>query len=241
MLLSVTDLRVRYDQVDAVRGVDLQVAEGELVALLGANGAGKSSTLNAVVGLVPAEPGLQRYFGGEDVSTAATETLARQGLILVPEGRRVFASLTVAENLLVGGYGRRPAVASRRGFAVSNEQVYELFPVLWQRRAQPAGTLSGGEQQMLAIARALMGEPRLLLLDEPSLGLAPQVVETIFELIVTLRRQGLTILLVEQNVALSLQIVDRGYLMAGGRIVAADSAAALRASRLVERAYLGGQ
>ena len=177
-LLDVTGLHVRYGAVDAVRGIDLKVEEGELVALLGANGVGKSSTLNAIIGLVPVADGAVR-FRDEDVSRVPTELLVRRGLTLTPEGRRIFAGLTVEENLSLGAYGRRDAKA----VSSSYERMYGLFPVLTERRQQLAGTLSGGEQQMLAIARSLMSEPQLLLLDEPSLGLAPQIVETIFDLI----------------------------------------------------------
>ena len=234
-LLDVTGLHVRYGAVDAVRGIDLKVEEGELVALLGANGVGKSSTLNAIIGLVPVADGAVR-FRDEDVSRVPTELLVRRGLTLTPEGRRIFAGLTVEENLSLGAYGRRDAGA----VSSSYERMYGLFPVLTERRQQLAGTLSGGEQQMLAIARSLMCEPQLLLLDEPSLGLAPQIVETIFDLIGALRADGITILLVEQNVAMSLDLVDRGYVMTGGTITASGSAEELKSSNLVEQAYLGG-
>ena len=233
-LLSVTNLQVRYGAVEAVRGVDIEVGQGELVALLGGNGAGKSSTLNAIVGLVPASGGRVDFMSA-DISDLPTEMLVRKGITLSPEGRRVFSGLTVAENLSLGAYGR----ADRDGIADTFARVYDLFPILRERGNQLAGTLSGGQQQMLAIGRALMIAPKLLLLDEPSLGLAPQIVETIFELIATLRDQGITILLVEQNVAMSLDIVDRGYVMAGGRIVAAGTADELSSSNIVEEAYLG--
>ena len=233
-LLSVTGLNVRYGAVDAVRGVDLSVGQGELVALLGANGAGKSSTLNAIVGLIPTASGRVDFLG-RDITRLPTEMLVRKGITLSPEGRRVFASLTVAENLLLGAYVR----ADRSALSGTYAWVFELFPILRERRDQLAGTLSGGEQQMLAIGRALMIKPKLLLLDEPSLGLAPRIVEIIFELIATLHGQGITILLVEQNVAMSLDIIDRGYVMASGRIVAAGTAAELGSSHIVEQAYLG--
>jgi branched-chain amino acid transport system ATP-binding protein len=234
-LLAVNDLSVRYGAVEAVRGIDLDVEEGELVALLGANGVGKSSTLNAIVGLAPTSGG-SIAFAGTDITRQPTERLVRMGLTLTPEGRRVFAPLTVEENLMMGAYSRADAAK----VAIAHDRVYTLFPILAQRRRQMAGTLSGGQQQMLAIARSLMSEPKLLLLDEPSLGLAPQIVETIFDLIGSLRDQKVTMLLVEQNVAMSLDIVDRGYVMSGGRVVAQGSASELKSSHLVEDAYLGG-
>lgn len=231
-LLSITGLTVRYGAVEAVRGVDLQVERGELVALLGANGAGKSSTLNAIVGLADTAGG-RVMLNDAEITSQPTETLVRQGITLAPEGRRVFAGLTVAENLRIGAYCRPGDLTD------AYERVFDLFPILKDRRNQLAGTLSGGQQQMLAIGRALMIEPEILLLDEPSLGLAPQIVDTIFELIAKLRQGGITILVVEQNVAMALDIVDRGYVMAGGRIVADGSAEDLKSSNLVEEAYLG--
>ncbi|MGI9331572.1 MAG: ABC transporter ATP-binding protein, partial [Gammaproteobacteria bacterium] len=186
------------------------------------------------LGMAPVAAGSVR-FQGEDVTGRATESLVRRGLTLTPEGRRVFASLTVQENLMLGGY----AQAARSELEQAYARMYALFPVLAERRRQLAGTLSGGEQQMLAIARSLMSSPKLLLLDEPSLGLAPKIVETLFELIAGLCRQGVTILMVEQNVAMSLDIIDRGYLMASGRIVASASAGELRASSIAEQTYLG--
>ncbi|WP_282609274.1 ABC transporter ATP-binding protein [Pelagibius sp. Alg239-R121] len=233
-MLKVSGLKVAYGAVEAVRGVDLDVEQGELVALLGANGAGKSSTLNALVGLSPLKAGRIEFLS-EDIAKLPTEVLVRRGITLSPEGRRIFASLSVAENLRLGAYGR----AERDQLDEAYDQVFALFPILKERETQLAGTLSGGQQQMLAIGRALMIGPKLLLLDEPSLGLAPQIVETIFELISALRDRGITILMVEQNVAMSLDIVDRGYVMAGGEIVAAGSAQELKASNVVENAYLG--
>ncbi len=233
-LLSIDNLKVRYGAVEAVRGITIDVEEGELVALLGANGAGKSSSLNAVIGLVPVESG-HVEFDNRDISHVATEMLVRQGITLAPEGRRIFASLSVFENLRLGAYGRRDKVR----ISTTYDRVFDLFPILKDRQQQLAGTLSGGQQQMLAIGRALMSEPKMLLLDEPSLGLAPQIVETIFELIATLRRQGITILLVEQNVAMSLDVIDRGYVMSGGEIIDSGTASELKSSHIVEQAYMG--
>ena len=233
-LLEARGLEVRYGPVAAVRGVDFTVDAGEIVVLLGANGAGKSSTLNALAGLVPTAGGEVRL-GGDPVTGRPTEELVRRGLTLSPEGRRVFGTLTVAENLLLGGY----ALAGRGAREATEARVLGLFPILAERRAQYASTLSGGQQQMLAVARALMSRPRILLLDEPSLGLAPRIVEQVFELIATLRDAGTTVLLVEQNAALSLEIADRGYLLAGGRIAAAGTAAELARSDALEAAYLG--
>ena len=233
-LLTVSNLKVRYDAIEAVTGVDLAVESGEIVALLGANGVGKSSTLNAIVGLTGSAEGFIE-FDSEGITQQPTETLIRKGITLVPEGRRVFAGLTVTENLILGAYVRDNRSRLKETYA----RVFDLFPILQQRQQQLAGTLSGGEQQMLAIARALMSEPKMLLLDEPSLGLAPQIVEINFELITTLRAQGITILLVEQNVAMSLDIIDRAYVMAGGRIVDAGTANELKSSDLVQQVYLG--
>ncbi len=237
MLLSASALAVNYGAVEAVRGIDIAVGEGEIVALLGANGAGKSSTLNAIVGLVPSHA-KAIDFAGENIVGMPTEHLVRRGLTLTPEGRRVFASLTVEENLLLGGY---TLGAKSAAYKDNLAQLFDLFPILKERRGQLAGTLSGGQQQQLAIARSMMSSPKLLLLDEPSLGLAPRILETIFELIARLRRDGVTILLVEQNVAMSLEIADRGYVMASGSIVASGTAAELESSHIVEQAYLGAQ
>lgn len=222
-LLRLSDFRVRYGAVEAVRGIDLEIGKGEIVALLGANGAGKSSTMNAVAGLVPVASG-KVLFDGHDITDLPPEAIPVSGLTLSPEGRRVFGSLTVEDNLRMGAYAVRDAQAVAR----AQDRVFALFPILAERRRQWAGTLSGGQQQMLAIGRALMCSPRLLLLDEPSLGLAPRVVEQVFELIETLRDQGVTICLVEQNVAGALEIADRAYLMRSGRIVGHGSAAEMR-------------
>jgi branched-chain amino acid transport system ATP-binding protein len=233
-LLSVDGLSVAYDAIRAVRDLSLHVNSGEIVAVLGANGAGKSSTLNALMGLVPHVQGSAR-FDGQEIVGMRPERIVRMGMTLTPEGRRVFATLSVDENLLLGAIPLR----DRSQAPKLREMVYDRFPVLAERRRQAAGTLSGGEQQQLAIARSLMCSPRLLLLDEPSLGLAPKFVDLIFELILDLRRDGVTILLVEQNVDLTLSIADRGYVLASGQLQMDGSAAELRTSSGIERAYLG--
>lgn len=233
-MLEVSDLKVAYGPVEALKGVDLKVRKGQIVTLLGANGAGKSSTLNALVGLVGKKAG-RVTFVGKDISALPTELIVRMGMTLTPEGRRIFPTLTVDEHLLLGG-----AMHAGRGqIDTMREDMLSRFPILRERLHQKAGSLSGGEQQMLAIARSMMSSPDLLLLDEPSLGLAPQIVDQIFELIAGLRQRGLTILLVEQNVSLSLEIADVGYVMANGRIVLSGPAADLRNSTEIQGAYLG--
>lgn len=233
-LLIVEGLRVGYGAVSAVRDVDLSVHKGEIVALLGPNGAGKTSTLNAIMGLVQSSARAVS-FDGRDVRNAAPEHLVKLGMTLTPEGRQIFSHLTVEENLRLGGAVRRKARKSD-----PRADLLELFPILKERRQQLAGTLSGGQQQQLAIARALMSDPQLLMLDEPSLGLAPTIVDTIFDLITTLRARGITILLVEQNVSLSLEIADRGYVLETGRLALSGDARDLRASEDdVVRSYLG--
>jgi branched-chain amino acid transport system ATP-binding protein len=233
-LLEVEGLAVNYGPIKAVRDVGLTVDSGEIVTVLGANGAGKSTSLQAIVGLLPIQQGRVR-FNGTDITGESTERIVRRGLTLTPEGRRIFAPLTVEENLRIG------AATQARGGDVSAlwDQMMELFPILATRRRQLAGTLSGGEQQQLTIARSLMSKPSLLLLDEPSLGLAPIVVELIFDLIGRLRKLGLTILLVEQNVHQALDIADRGYVLSGGMVVLAGTAAELKVSPDVQKAYLG--
>ncbi|RWP41958.1 MAG: ABC transporter ATP-binding protein [Mesorhizobium sp.] len=233
-MLSVEALRIRYGEVEAVRRVDLAVDSGEIIALVGANGAGKSSTLGAIAGLVPAVSG-KVVFDGVDITGLAPEAIARKGVSLVPEGRRIFAGLTVADNLRLGGAMHLPAVEAR----AREQEMLELFPILRRYHRVKGGNLSGGEQQMLAIARALMGKPRMVLLDEPSLGLAPQLIDTVFDLIAELRRNGLTILLVEQNVALALEVADRAIVLANGEVVLSGTAKELATSDLVRQAYLG--
>ncbi|RUU29586.1 ABC transporter ATP-binding protein [Mesorhizobium sp. M6A.T.Ce.TU.016.01.1.1] len=233
-MLSVEALKIRYGEVEAVRRVDLAVDSGEIIALVGANGAGKSSTLGAIAGLVPVVSG-KVVFDGVDITGRAPEAIARKGVALVPEGRRIFAGLTVADNLRLGGAMHLQAAEAR----AREEEMLELFPILRRYHRVKGGNLSGGEQQMLAIARALMGKPRMVLLDEPSLGLAPQLIDTVFDLIAELRRNGLTILLVEQNVALALEIADRAIVLANGEVVLAGTAKELASSDLVRQAYLG--
>ena len=232
-LLEIRGLEVRYGGIRAVKGVDLEVAEGELVCLIGANGAGKSSTLKAICGWHAPDAGFVRY-AGEDLSSVPVFARPRRGLVMVPEGRGVFPQLTVEENLGMGAYTRRDT-----GVARDLERMYAFFPRLAERRRQTAGTLSGGEQQMLAIGRALMSRPRLLLLDEPSMGLAPLMVTMIFDIVREIATQGVTILLVEQNARLALEIAHRGYVMESGAISLADEAKALLANPKIREAYLG--
>ena len=234
VLLSVEQLSIRYDAIRAVRNFSFSVEAGEIVAILGANGAGKSSTLNAIMGLIPHVEG-SVCLDGQEIRNTRPEQIVRLGMTLTPEGRRVFPTLTVEENLLLGAI----PLHDRSRAARLKQEAYERFSVLGSRRQQAAGTLSGGEQQQLAIARSLMSNPRLLLLDEPSLGLAPQAVDLIFDLIQELRREGVTILLVEQNVDRTLSIADRGYVLGAGELRLSGRATELRASSGVERAYLG--
>ncbi len=235
-MLEVAGLQVAYGAIRAVRDVSLTLAEGELVTLLGANGAGKSSTLMCVAGALPAAAGSIRL-EGKDVTSARPETMARSGVATVPETRDVFPDLTVDENLQLGAYTRRN---DSRGVAEDRARMLEMFPVLAERYGQPAGTLSGGEQQMLVIARAMMSRPRILLLDEPSLGLAPTIVDRIFEMIATLKDSGLTILLVEQNASKALAVADRAYVMRLGRIEAEGTAAEIAAATDLRALYLAG-
>ena len=233
-MLELHELRAAYGPIEALRGVDLEVRAGELVCLLGANGSGKSSTLRAISGLVRPTAG-RILFEGRVISRLEPAAILEAGIAHCPEGRRVFPYLTVEENLAMGAYVRR----DRAAVAADLERVCAHFPILGERRRQAAGTLSGGEQQMLAIGRALMARPKLILFDEPSLGLAPTVVETTFEIIADIRRQGTTVLIVEQNAYLALQMADRGYVMETGRIVLSGAARDLMADDHVRRAYLG--
>jgi branched-chain amino acid transport system ATP-binding protein len=234
-LLEVRGLEVRYGGIRAVKGIDLTVEQGELVCLIGANGAGKSSTLRAIAGLIPTASGTVRYAGRDLAGTRAFERV-RAGLVMVPEGRGVFPQLTVNENLAMGAYARSDsAVGSDR------ERMFGLFPRLRERRTQTAGTLSGGEQQMLAIARALMSRPKLLLLDEPSMGLAPIVVERIFEVVREINQGGVTVLLVEQNARAALGLAARAYVMESGLVTLSGPAAELAHDPKIIDAYLGGE
>jgi branched-chain amino acid transport system ATP-binding protein len=233
-LLEVKGLKVSYGGINAVKGIDLEVRAGELVTLIGANGAGKTTTLKALAGLLrPAAGGI--LYNGNDITARPAYELVRQGLALVPEGRGVFGRLTVEENLAMGAYSRRDTARITADF----DRVYELLPRLAERRRQLAGTLSGGEQQMLAIGRALLSRPRLLLLDEPSMGLAPMMVQKIFETVRRIAAEGATLLLVEQNARLALETCQRGYVMESGLITCADSAPRLLANPQVRQAYLG--
>jgi len=229
VLLEVKGLEVHYGGIRAVKGIDLEVAEGELVCLIGANGAGKTTTLKAICRLI-ASRSKKISYAGSDISAAAVHELPRKGLVMVPEGRGIFPQLTVEENLAMGAYARGGGSA---------EKQYATFPRLRERRLQVAGTLSGGEQQMLAIARALMGEPKLLLLDEPSMGLAPMMVTRIFDVVRDIAGRGVTILLVEQNARLALELAHRGYVMESGEITLSGAARDLLNDPKVREAYLG--
>lgn len=233
-MLEVKNLKVAYGGIHAVKGIDLEIKQGELVALIGANGAGKTTTLKTLVGMVkPAEGDI--VFNGQSITRTPPHEHVSQGLVMVPEGRGIFSRLTVEENLLMGAYVRNDKAV----IAQDLEHVYSLFPRLKERMKQLAGTLSGGEQQMVAIGRALMSRPKLLLLDEPSMGLAPIIVQKIFEIIRMISNEGVTILLVEQNAKLALQTAHRGYVMESGRISLADTAANLLANTKIQEAYLG--
>jgi len=233
-ILEVEELHVAYGGVQAVRGISLEVRAGEIVALLGANGAGKSSTLLAIVGSVRAKSGQVR-FDGNNVTASTPDRLVRDGMALIPEGGRVFARQSVAQNLRLGAY----VVADAARYRQHADRVYALFPRLAERRTQLAGTLSGGERQMLAIGRALMSGPRLLLIDEPSLGLSPQLVDAVFDGLSNLNRSGTSLLLVEQNMMLALELATRAYVMQSGRIALKGTAQEISASDEVRQAYLG--
>jgi branched-chain amino acid transport system ATP-binding protein len=236
-MLEVRDLRVRYGAIEAVRGIDLTVRQGELVALVGSNGAGKSTLLKALAGILRPVSG-SIVFDGEEIAKFPAHRVVSRGIVLVPEGRRLFADQTVLDNLLLGAYRRRNAYRQARPHDRVEEHL-DRFPVLRERRDRPAGTLSGGQQQMLAISRGLMAQPRLLLLDEPSLGLAPLLVRQIFDTIDELRRRGMTILLVEQMAKLALRRADRAYVLVQGRITLQGESEQLLNSPEIVRGYLG--
>ena len=233
-VLSVNQLQVAYGEIEALHGIDLEVNQGEIVTLIGANGAGKTTTLRTISGLLKPRKGTV-HFHGDDITGVKPHVITAMGMSHVPEGRGIFANLTVADNLELGAYLRKDRVTEKE-----YERIFSLFPVLKERIKQNAGTLSGGEQQMLAISRALMSKPQVLLLDEPSLGLAPQMVQTIFRVIKEINAEGTTILLVEQNAHMALMTANRGYVMETGRIVLADDTKKLLASDRVKHAYLGG-
>jgi branched-chain amino acid transport system ATP-binding protein len=234
-LLELDTVHAYYGAIHALHGITLSVDEGEIVTLIGANGAGKTTTLNAISGLVRAREG-RIFLAGEEIGTTPPHEVVVKGIVQVPEGRRIFARLTVEENLHMGAYTVSDAARVRAGI----ERAYTLFPRLRERRHQVAGTLSGGEQQMLAMGRGLMTDPKILLLDEPSMGLAPTLVELIFDTIRTINKSGTTILLVEQNALMALSVANRGYILQTGSIVLADTADNLRNNEDVKRAYLGG-
>jgi branched-chain amino acid transport system ATP-binding protein len=234
-MLQIEDIKTYYGSIQALKGISLEISAGEIICLIGANGAGKSTTLMSICGVVPPRTG-RIVFEGREIQHLPSNRIVELGIVQVPEGRRIFPYLTVAENLDMGAFLRRDKAAIEQDI----DYIYELFPILAKRRHQAGGTLSGGEQQMLAISRALMARPRLLLLDEPSLGLAPLVVRQIFEIIAKINRENnTTIFLVEQNANLALQVAHRGYVMETGRITLTDSAAHLLANEDVKRAYLG--
>ncbi len=231
-ILSIKDLKVNYGGIEAVKGISFDVQEGSIVTLIGANGAGKSSTLRSIVGLVKPAGG-QIIFRGDDITNMDTNLIVRKGITLVPEGRRIFPDLTVLENLKVGAYLRNDDISG------DIQWIYDLFPRLKERSWQPGGTLSGGEQQMLAVARALMGRPKVIMMDEPSLGLAPLVVKGIFDIIREINDQGVTVLLIEQNANMALKVADYAYVLETGRIGLSGTGRELLVNEDVKKAYLG--
>jgi branched-chain amino acid transport system ATP-binding protein len=233
-LLELHDVHTFYGNIEALKGVSLEVNEGEIVTLIGSNGAGKSTTLRSISGLTPPREGSIR-FDGEEIGETPPQEIVQKGISQAPEGRRIFSRMTVKENLELGAYLRRDT----NGIQGDLERVFDLFPRLKERERQKAGTMSGGEQQMLAIGRALMAEPKLLLLDEPSMGLAPILVERIYETVAEINRQGTTILLVEQNANFALEVSKRGYVLETGQVSLSDDAPALRENSDVQKAYLG--
>ncbi|WP_066071770.1 ABC transporter ATP-binding protein [Neobacillus soli] len=234
-MLKVNDINVFYGNIHALKGISLEVKEGEIVTLIGANGAGKSTLLKTLSGLLKPKSGAIEYLG-KPISAKAPQAIVKAGISHVPEGRRVFSNMSVEENLELGAYTRKDASGVRKDM----EKVYELFPRLLERRKQLSGTLSGGEQQMLAMGRAIMAKPKLLLLDEPSMGLAPLMVKQIFNIIEQINKDGTTVLLVEQNANMALSIANRAYVIETGRIEISGTAAELQASEEIKKAYLGG-
>jgi branched-chain amino acid transport system ATP-binding protein len=233
-LLHIENLHVSYGSIQAVRNLSLEVQDGEVVALIGSNGAGKTTTVNAICGVIPSQGSI--LYNGKSLNGLPTHKIVQEGIVMVPEGRRVFPKLTVENNLMMGAYTRK---ASKKELQQDIDMVYHLFPRLAERQKQMAGTMSGGEQQMLAIGRALMARPKLLILDEPSMGLAPIVVKDIFDTIRNIKQQGLTTLLIEQNAAMALSVADRGYVLEHGEIRFQDTAENLRKQDSVKKAYLG--
>ena len=232
--LKIEQLKVNYGGIQALKGVDLEVREGEIITLVGANGAGKSTLMNTLMGLArPAQGHI--YLDGEEITGLDTKKIVQKGMVLSPEGRQVFPEFSVKDNLMMGAYLRKVKDAAKE-----LDTVLQMFPILKERFSQTAGTLSGGEQQMLAVGRAMMADPKILLLDEPSLGLAPLVIKEIFQMIQRIRNMGVTVLLVEQNARMSLKISDRAYVLETGLIVASDTAERILNSEEIQKAYLGG-
>lgn len=234
-MLRVEGLKVNYGMIEAVKGIDFEVHDGEIVALIGANGAGKTTTMHTISGLLKASAG-SISLDGKEVSKLPAHKIVELGIVQCPEGRRIFAQQTIEENLSLGAYVRK----DRKEIEADMEKVFELFPILKERRKQPAGTLSGGEQQMLAMARALMAKPKIMLLDEPSMGLSPLLVKEIFYIIKDINRQGVTVLLVEQNAKMALGIANRAYVLESGKISLSGTGEELLNSDSVKKAYLGG-
>ncbi|MEH7342857.1 ABC transporter ATP-binding protein [Bacillus sp. JJ1532] len=234
-MLTIKNLNVFYNQIHAVKDLNLELNKGEIVTLMGSNGAGKSSSLNAISGLIKSSGSI--LFNGDEINKLSPDQIVKKGIVMVPEGRRIFPKLTVLENLLLGAYTRN---VTNNVKANELEEIFELFPRLEERKRQLGGTMSGGEQQMLAIGRALMGKPKVLMLDEPSMGLAPIVVKDIYETIKKIKGQGLTILLVEQNAKKALSVADRAYIIENGQIKYHDKARNLLEQDVIQKAYLGG-
>jgi len=236
-LLKIRNLKSFYGYLQALKGISLHIEEGEIVALIGANGAGKTTLLNSIAGIIPSKKG-QILFKDKDITYFSPRQIVKQGISLVPEGRQLFTPLSVMDNLILGAY-QRYARENKDGIEADLNRIFDFFPILKERKRQAAGTLSGGEQQMLAIARALMSKPRLLLLDEPSMGLAPKIVKEIFKIISKLKEEGSTIFLVEQNAKMALRVANRGYVIETGRIVIQGDSQELLENKEIRRAYLG--